>query len=98
MNSGNQTLLAAAVVAVALVAGAFLIKSGVDSAAERLEGIETSLTQAVTALQRAAAPAPRPSRAEGPDPNRRYDLPVGASPTLGKDTAKVTIFEFSDFQ
>jgi hypothetical protein len=98
MNSGNQILVAAVVLALALVVAAFLLKSGIDSAAERLTGIETAVNQATAALQRAVGPPPEPARAPGPDPNRRYEVPVSASPTLGLETARVTIFEFSDFQ
>jgi protein-disulfide isomerase len=98
MNSGYQVLAAAVVLAVAIVVAALLVKSGIDSAAERLTGIESAVGQATGALQRALGPAPPPARAAGPDPNRRYELPVGESPTLGTETAKVTIFEFSDFQ
>ncbi len=99
MSSGNQIFAAAIVLAIAVVVGAFLVKSGIDSAAERLVGVETAVNQATVALQRAVAPAPAPpARPTGPDPNRRYELPIGDSPTLGVETAKVTIFEFSDFQ
>ena len=98
MSSGNQIFAAAIVLAIAVVVGAFLVKSGIDSAAERLGGVETAVNQATVALQRAVAPTPPPSRPTGPDPNRRYELPIGDSPTLGVETAKVTIFEFSDFQ
>ena len=98
MSSGNQIFAAAIVLAIAVVVGAFLVKSGIDSASERLGGVETAVYQATGALERAMAPAPAPARPTGPDPNRRYELPIGDSPTLGVETAKVTIVEFSDFQ
>ena len=98
MSSGNQIFAAAIVLAIAVVVGAFLVKSGIDSAAEQLGGVETAVNQATVALQRAVAPPSPPARPTGPDPNRRYELPIGDSPTLGVETAKVTIFEFSDFQ
>jgi protein-disulfide isomerase len=98
MNSGNQIFVAAIVLALALVVAAFLVKSGIDSAAERLTGIENAVTQAAAALERAMGPPPQAARPAGPDPSKRYNLPVGDSPTLGVETARVTIFEFSDFQ
>jgi protein-disulfide isomerase len=45
----------------------------------------------------AAAPAAAPARPQI-DPNKVYDLQVGASPVAGAKDGKVTIVEFSDYQ
>ncbi len=50
--------------------------------------------------QAAAAPDSKPQQRPGqPDPSKNYAVPTGEGrPTWGKDTAVVTIVEFSDFQ
>ncbi len=42
--------------------------------------------------------APPQSQAQGPDPNKVYDIAVGAAPVVGSATAKVTLLYFYDYQ
>lgn len=44
------------------------------------------------------APAPPRQRQTGPDPDKKYDLPVGASAIQGPADGSITIVEFSDYQ
>jgi protein-disulfide isomerase len=99
--SGRQTLIAAAVVALAVIAGSFVLARAMDRMASqldqttgRLEAIRVAVAEAKDALASA-----RPAEVRrGPDPNRRYPVNVAGSPALGPATAAVTIVEFSDFQ
>jgi len=58
----------------------------------KLDGLEKKIDAAPRA---AAAPPPRPS---GPDPDKVYEIPVGASAIRGPQDASITITEFSDYQ
>jgi len=58
----------------------------------KLDSLEKKIEAAPRA---AAAPPPRPS---GPDPDKVYDIPVGASAIRGPKDAVITITEFSDYQ
>jgi len=48
-------------------------------------------------LERPAA-APPPPRPSGPDPEKKYELPVGSSDIKGAKDGAITIVEFSDYQ
>jgi protein-disulfide isomerase len=104
-GSNNQTLIAAGIVAVAVIAGNVIlgqalnrVTTQLDRTAGRLEEIKVAVADAKDALSNlkvagAAAPARR-----GPDPNKRYTVNTKGSPTMGKEGAAITIVEFSDFQ
>lgn len=47
---------------------------------------------------REALPAASPAAAQGPDPAKVYDFPVGGAPVAGPSTAKVTILHYLDYQ
>jgi protein-disulfide isomerase len=99
-NAGGPLLVAALILAVGLVAGAFVIASSVDRATEKIDGMATALADIKGAIEKggmagAAAAAPRPS---GPDPARRYTFKSLGPHVKGAEDAKVTIVEFSDFQ
>ena len=90
-------VVAALILAFAFLGGSVLIKSSLDRGAGEISALRTALTEAGAVVQ-AARPAPAPSRGNRPDPNRRYDIEVGAAPVKGPKDAKVTIVEWSDFQ
>ena len=41
---------------------------------------------------------PPQASAQGPDPNKVYDLAVGSAPVIGAKSAKVTILHYMDYQ
>jgi hypothetical protein len=102
--SGRQVLGAAAIVAVAVIAGSLILALSLNRVTEQLDrtagrlgeirGAVADAKDALSNLQVAAAP----SRRRGPDPNRRYTLNTQGAPALGSDTAAVTIVAFSGFQ
>lgn len=57
----------------------------------KLNAVEKQLERPAAA----APPAPRPS---GPDPEKKYELPVGSSEIKGAVDGAITIVEFSDYQ
>src|SRR5262245_5521562 len=66
------------------------LKKGQKDILAKLDGLDKAVQQV-----RAQAPAaPRPAM----DPAKVYSLAVGNTPVRGPKTAKVTIYEFSDFQ
>jgi protein-disulfide isomerase len=102
--SGRQTLGAAAIVGVAVIAGSLILAYSLNRVTEQLDRTTGRLGEiraavadakdALSNLQVAAAP----SRRKGPDPNRRYTVNTKGAPALGSETAAVTIVAFSDFQ
>jgi protein-disulfide isomerase len=101
-ESGGSRVVAAIVVGVAFVIGAWIVGTAMDRQSEQIGAVATavgSLENAIGAAG-AGAGAGRP-RAEGPsmpDPSKRYNVDIGSAPTRGGKDAKVTIVEFSDFQ
>jgi protein-disulfide isomerase len=66
-----------------------------DEIIDRLDGLEGGGAQPGA---RAAQPQPQPAqRPDRPDPSTVYAVPVGDSPRVGPDDAKVTIVEATDF-
>ncbi len=107
-ENGRTTLIGSVIVGVCVVVGSAIVASALngvttqlDRTTQRLEEIKTAMADAQKALSnvaRAPAAAPTPARRRGPDPNKRYTIPIKGSPAKGGQTAKVTIVEFSDFQ
>ncbi|MFQ5699262.1 MAG: hypothetical protein ACE5IL_13380 [Myxococcota bacterium] len=99
-NRSSAALLgASAILAVAVVAAAWLVKSSVDAATDEISQVRAAVAGASAALRTAGARAAAPARrAAGPDPSRRYKVNVADAPVRGPLTAKVEIVEFSDFQ
>ena len=95
-NSGGPVVVAALIIGGSIIAGAMLVRSSVDGAAQKVAGLEDALGS----LQVAAAPAPAraPSRPSRPDPSRRYSVNTKGSPVKGNPDAKLAVVEFSDFQ
>jgi protein-disulfide isomerase len=67
------------------------LKKGQKDILAKLDGLDK-------AMQQARAQAPTPPRPAQLDPAKVYNLAIGTSPVRGPKTAKVTIYEFSDFQ
>jgi protein-disulfide isomerase len=94
-NSGAQTVVAALILGVCVIAGAMLIRSSVDQAAREVASLRETLERGPGAPSPSAAQAAQPGR---PDPNRRYSVNTQGSPSRGNEKAKLAIVEFSDFQ
>lgn len=69
------------------------IRDGQRELRAKLEEMETKIDQ--IASRPAAQPA---ARANQPDPDKVYSLPIGNSPFRGPADAPVTLMEFADFQ
>ncbi len=97
-GSDRRAVGAALIVGGSILAGSWMVQSALDRTSSQLEAIKTGLEQTKSALEtvakgKAAAPPRR-----GPDPNKRYTIRNNGAPAKGPHTAKVKIFEFSDFQ
>jgi len=96
-NNGTSIIVAAAILGLSVLVGAFMLGRSVDGAAEQLAAMEVAIGKvATTSVANAPAAAPAPRR--GPDPNKVYSVNIAGAPIKGPETAKVTIVEFSDFQ
>ena len=98
-SSSGSVVLAAVILGVAVMGGAYMVSSSVDAGIEELAGVRTALADLEGSFEAAAAPSrPAPARSRRPDPDKEYSLEVKGSPVLGSKDAKVEIVEFSDFQ
>ena len=100
-ENGVQMVVAAMILGVCMLGGAFMLSQSVDRLAAQIPQIEGAINSLQTALASgtaapAKAAAPKPRR--GPDPNKVYTVATAGSPTRGPANAKVTLVAFSDFQ
>ncbi len=96
MSSGNAIIVAATILGLAILGGAYLMVTSIDGTSVEL----ARLGQSVAKIQLAGgSPAPAaPSRRRGPDPDKVYAVKTSGSPYKGPEQAKITLIEFSDFQ
>lgn len=97
-----RALLPSIIISVAIIIGAWSIKSSVDKSVDNLDSIRLALADTKQALQQVASrpaggAAARPAGGK-PDPAKRYTVNTAGAPAKGAATAKVKIVEFSDFQ
>jgi protein-disulfide isomerase len=104
-SSGGQVLIAAVVVGVAVIGGSLILAQSlnrvtqqVDRASGRLDEIRVAVVDAKDALGNLQVAGPGQAAPRAPDPNKRYPATIGNAPSIGPETAAITIVEFSDFQ
>ena len=96
MNSGNALIIAATILGLSVLGGAYILVGSVDRASQEVAALGAALGKAAPAAK-AAAPTPAPRR--GPDPAKAYTVNTQGSPSKGGgQNAAVTLVEFSDFQ
>ena len=93
-NSGVQTIVAALILGICVIAGAMLIRSSVDQTAREVASLKEMLVRG----PQPSGPSPTAGRPGAPDPNRRYSVNTQGSPSKGNERAKLAVVEFSDFQ
>lgn len=97
MNSGNALIVAATILGLSILGGAYILVGSVDRATEGIAALGGTLAKAAPAAAQAAPPAAAPRR--GPDPAKAYAVNTKGSPARGgAANAPVTLVEFSDFQ
>ena len=103
-SNGMETVIAALVLGISMLGGAYLVAGSIDHATDQVPKLESALKNIQTAVAAgggapsAAAPAAPPPRRRGPDPDKVHAVNVAGSPFKGPGNAKVTLVEFSDFQ
>lgn len=104
MSSNDlQTVIAAFILGICMLGGAFLVSSSIDRVTEQIPQLESAMKNIQTAVAagggaKAAAPSAPPPRRRGPDPDKVHTVDVAGSQFKGPENAKVTLVEFSDFQ
>jgi protein-disulfide isomerase len=105
-NNGVQIIIAATILGVCMLGGAFLLSQSVDRMSAHIPEIELAMKNMQTALVQAAsakpapaaAPAAAPTRRRGPDPEKVYQVATAGSAFKGPAAAKIAVVEFSDYQ
>ncbi len=104
-SSGRQLLGSAAIVGVAVIAGSVLVALSLnkvsyqlDRSALRLDEIRSVVAEAKQALDAPRGAPQAARRPQNPDLNRRFSVKTAGAPSIGPETAAVTVVGFSDFQ
>jgi outer membrane murein-binding lipoprotein Lpp len=101
-ENGFQAVVAALILGVCMLGGAFMLSQSVDRMTAQIPEIEGAINNLQTAMAAGGAAqakaAPEAKRRRGPDPNKVYTVATAGSHTKGPANAKVTLIEFSDFQ
>ena len=95
----STTVWPAVIIGGSILAAGWMVTRSLDETAVRLGEIKTGLGETKVALEEVAKARPAsPSRRRGPDPNKVYTIASNGAPAKGPQSAKVKIYEFSDFQ
>jgi protein-disulfide isomerase len=99
VNSGNALIVAATILGLSILGGAYILVGSVDRATEGIAALGGTLAKAAPAAGAAQAAPPAAAPRRGPDPAQAYAVNTKGSPAKGGDAnAVVTLVEFSDFQ
>ena len=99
MNSGNALIVAATILGLSILGGAYILVGSVDRATEGIAALGGTLAKAAPAAGAAQAAPPAAAPRRGPDPAKAYAVNTKGSPAKGgAANAAVTLVEFSDFQ
>lgn len=101
-DNGVHVIVAAMILGVCMIGGAYLVSNSIDRVTEQIPEFESamkSLQSSIAAQGGSApsAPAAAPRR-RGPDPDKVYTLTSAGAPFKGPGDAKITVIEFADFQ
>ncbi|MBT39056.1 MAG: thioredoxin domain-containing protein [bacterium] len=96
--SGTSLIVAAVIIGAAIVASSWMLKASIDAGSAQITAAAGQMEELTAKLN---APPPKPqaaARPSRPNPNKKYTVDIGGSPTRGPDSAPVKIVEWSDFQ
>ena len=92
-------ILAALLLGASVVAAGVIVQRPLARGVDELAGLRAELARLEEAVKASSPAAARQAaRPNLPDPNQRYTVKTDGSPTIGTNSAKVEIVEFSDFQ
>ena len=99
-ESGGSRVVAAIILGVAFVIGAWIVGTATDRQSEQIGAVATAVGALDDAIRSGGGGPGRPSANAPavPDPNKRYNIELGGAPIRGGKDAQITIVEFSDFQ
>lgn len=99
-NIGSALIVAAVLLSAAVLGSSYFVATAIDRAAEGVRRVALEFEDlAESGGAVAGRPGGAPSREPaGPEPEKRYDVDLGAAPVKGDADALITIVEWSDFQ
>ncbi len=99
-DNGIHVVVAALILGVCMIGGAYMVSGSIDRVTGHIPEFENAMKslQTAVAAKGGSAPAAPARRRGGPDPSKVYTLASAGAPFKGPVDAKITVFEFADFQ